>query len=56
MIGMTGDDAVYVLAGVDPAKLRAGLPARLIALDHNRSGDQVITEGVVTSADIARWK
>ena len=56
MIGMTDDDAVYVLAGVDPARLQDRLPVRAIAVDRNRSGNQVIAEAVVTREDVARWR
>ena len=55
-IGMAGDEAVYVLAGVDSARLRAQLPARIVAVDRNRGSDQLIVEGVITQRDVAAWK
>jgi hypothetical protein len=55
-IGMAGDEAVYVLAGVDSARLRAQLPARIVAVDRNRGADQLIVEGVITERDVAAWK
>lgn len=53
---MAGDEAVYVLAGVDSARLRAQLPARIVAVDRNRGADQLIVEGVITEGDVAAWK
>lgn len=55
-IGMAGDEAVYVLAGVDSARLRAQLPARIVAVDRNRGAEQLIVEGVITERDAAAWK
>jgi hypothetical protein len=55
-IGMVGDEAVYVLAGMDSARLRAQLPARIVAVDGNRGADQLIVEGVITERDVAAWK
>ena len=63
-IGMGGDDAVYVLAGVDSARLRAQLPARIVAVDRSRGADPLIVEGVITERDVrclevkrrSRWR
>jgi hypothetical protein len=55
-IGMAGDEAVYVMAGVDSARLRAQLPARIVAVDRNRGADQLIVEGVITERDVVAWR
>jgi hypothetical protein len=54
-IGMR-DEHVFIVAAVDPAQLRAKLPARIIAIDRMRGADQVIVEGVITERDVAAWK
>lgn len=53
---MSGDEAVYVLAGVDPARLRGEFPVRIIAVDRNRGADRVNVEGVITERDFTAWK
>ncbi len=55
MIGIQ-DDHVYVVAEVDPARLRGRLPARMIVVDRTRGVDQVVVEGVITERDVAGWK
>jgi hypothetical protein len=54
-IGMR-DDHVFIVVAVDPARLRAHLPARIVAIDRMRGADQVIVEGVITARDVAAWR
>ena len=55
MIGMN-HPSVYVVAGVDPARLRGRLPLLVLGVDRNRPVDPVIAEGVITSRDVEAWK
>jgi hypothetical protein len=55
MIGMNHDPFVYVLAGVDPARLRNRPPVLVLGVDRNRPVP-VIAEGVITAQDVEAWK